>query len=57
MRAMTEFERGWVIGFLEGEGSFDGGKRFQVKASQVQREPLERLCKYTGLGKVYGPYT
>lgn len=35
----------WAAGFLEGEGSFraHGGVTASVQASQVQREPLERL--------------
>ena len=34
----------WIAGFLEGEGSFiASGASFSVCASQVQREPLERL--------------
>lgn len=42
----------WVAGFLEGEGSFQcGGPRGTspvVVASQIQREPLERLQRLFG---------
>jgi hypothetical protein len=34
----------WAAGFLEGEGSFGGSSTSEmVSATQVQREPLERL--------------
>ncbi len=33
----------WVAGFLEGEGSFNHAGSPAIGASQVQREPLERL--------------
>jgi len=36
----------WAAGFLEGEGSFSG--RSRVSASQVQREPLDRLASLFG---------
>jgi len=36
----------WIAGFLEGEGSFTRcGGTIAVNASQVQREPLDRLQK------------
>ena|SRR5712692_241971 len=45
----------WIAGFLEGEGCFrwqangrGRGGRVHVSASQVQREPLERLARYLG---------
>lgn len=43
----------WIAGFLEGEGSFGWNKasrRIAVRASQVQREPLERLQCFLGGG-------
>ena len=64
---MNEFELGWVVGFLEGEGSFHcqisrrinrPGRRphdqydLKIEACQVQREPLERLHRYTGVGNI-----
>ena len=40
---------GWAAGFLEGEGSFaKNGRSSRTEASQVQREPLERLVRYFG---------
>lgn len=60
-RQMSQFELGWVVAFIEGEGHFHCGASQKgitmgVRACQVQREPIERLVQYTGLGKVYGPY-
>src|SRR5262245_34912045 len=50
---MTEKEIGWVVGFLEGEGSFQAkGNVIRVSVSQVQLEPLERLRRYIG-GHIY----
>ena len=44
----------WAAGFLEGEGSFfaQAGKWAQVSATQVQREPLDRLASFFG-GRVW----
>ena len=48
----------WAAAFLEGEGSFSmrsregSWKSARVTASQVQKEPLERLVRILG-GKVY----
>lgn len=56
---MTDLELGWVIGFLEGEGSFEFRKKHHdvgVHATQVQREPLERVRTYTGIGWIGGPH-
>lgn len=57
---MNKFELGWVVGFLEGEGTFGCTGRTRssarVQAWQVQKEPLKRLANYTKVGKVYGPY-
>jgi len=47
----TIIEIGWIVGFLEGEGSFlkvKGSNSQLVCATQVQREPLERLQSYLG---------
>lgn len=42
----------WVAGFLEGEGSFTKcGGTIKVEATQVQREPVDRLVKILG-GKI-----
>jgi len=47
---MNDVELGWVAGFLEGEGCFQGRCKgaVLVSASQVQREPLERLQTLIG---------
>lgn len=51
-KSPTTTDLAWAAGFLEGEGSF-GAKRVDartegVSASQVQREPLERLAALFG---------
>lgn len=49
----------WAAGFLEGEGTFygphNGHQRISIIATQVQREPLDRMKKLLG-GNVLGPY-
>lgn len=46
----------WTAAFLEGEGCFYSGAKnhSRVRASQVQRWPLERLVEYVG-GYIDGP--
>lgn len=53
----------WVVGFLEGEGTFYFRKRknavtgwVEIKAVQKDREPLDMLVEKSGTGKVNGPY-
>ena len=43
----------WAAGFLEGEGSFSYAETPRIRASQVQRDPLERLDCLLGPGKFY----
>lgn len=41
----------WCAGFLEGEGYFAAEQKtgsLRIRATQVQREPLERLCRLMG---------
>jgi hypothetical protein len=41
----------WLAGFIEGEGSFILDKKWGkviVQIAQVQREPLERVCRMVG---------
>ena len=51
---MTSEDFGWVVGFLEGEGSFRRAKdgTLSVHAGQVNKEPLDRLQSLLG-GSVY----
>jgi hypothetical protein len=57
-RTMEPFELAWVVGFLEGRfvtyetPSKSNAENIAVQARQVQREPLERLQQYTGLGTI-----
>lgn len=57
---LTDYELGWVVAWLEGEGTFSctGRARASARVSthRVQREPLDRMQRYTGVGKVHGPY-
>ena len=42
-------EIGWIAGFLEGEGHFRTSKGTpEIRASQVQRQPLDRLQALVG---------
>ena len=55
------FRLGWIVGFLEGEGTFraglsEGCVHLRIEAKQVQRETLDRLVQYSGAGHVRGPY-
>lgn len=50
----------WIAGFLEGEGSFcknihksDGGGTISVSASQVNKEPIDKLYNLLGGGIIY----
>ncbi len=43
----TALELVWAAGFLEGEGYFQRGK-FTIGATQVNREPLDRLSALFG---------
>jgi hypothetical protein len=58
----TEFDRGWVIGFIEGEGSFTHdwvrreGKKVKVPRftlNQTERSVLEFLQEFFGGGNIY----
>ncbi len=48
---MTDAERGWVVGFLEGEGCFPKNG-FVMQATQKDLWPLERIREICG-GTVY----
>lgn len=53
--AITVRQIEWAAGFLEGEGcfQFSKAKNMSVTATQVQKEPLERLQSMFG-GSIYG---
>lgn len=48
MKNWTDYELGWIVGFLEGEGSFQCHTSARVSASQVQFEPIEKLVEIAG---------
>jgi hypothetical protein len=63
LRQMSDFELGWVVGLLEGEGCFSIDRPanrpnvyVRVEVQTADRDVLERLAEYTGLAGVYGPY-
>ena len=60
MNQLSDEHRGWIAGFFEGEGSVNlrSGKyrNPRVTIMQVEREPLDWIREWTGVGKVYGPY-
>lgn len=55
-------EIAWAAGFVDGEGHFGYRRRSGERGtpvfcvSQVRPEPLERLARVLGLGRVLGPY-
>lgn len=57
---MTDTDRGWLAGFLEGEGHFGKNNHGtalmypRVSVSQKQLEPLERCIRITECGSI-GP--
>src|SRR5438552_2580468 len=55
MGMLSDFELGWIVAFLEGEGSFLPQPSAAVTAGQAQRWPLERLQLLLG-GRIY-PHT
>jgi hypothetical protein len=46
------FELGWAAGFLEGEGSFHLSKSVRISAGQQSIEPLVRLQRALGCGRI-----
>lgn len=62
---MTGFELGWVVGILEGEGHISvirtrnwyGAeyKYLRIGCTSTDRDVLERLQAYTGVGNIRGP--
>ncbi len=55
---LRDTEIAWAAGFIEGEGCFTAqktGESFsaRVQVTQVAREPLDRLQRIFGFGKIY----
>lgn len=56
---MTDFEVGFVMGLIVGEGSFTGdGKTYamEIKMHANDPEPIQYVQRVLG-GTIYGPYT
>jgi hypothetical protein len=62
VRRLTKSELWWIAGLLEGEGCFtiqDRMKKWaslRIEMQTADRDVLERVVEFTGLGKVNGPY-
>jgi hypothetical protein len=57
--AVSEFDLGYVMGLMVGEGSFSGDKEqpaLQLRLKEDDPEPLRKLNRILG-GNVYGPYS
>jgi hypothetical protein len=56
LRAVDQFDIGYLIGLIVGEGSFTGDRRAPLLSLKMRdQEPLQRLARSFG-GKVHGPY-
>lgn len=55
---MSEFDVGYAMGLIVGEGSFTGDRTqpsLELRAQRGDIEPLEHLQRTLG-GRIYGPY-
>jgi hypothetical protein len=61
---MQRFDKGWIVGFLEGEGSFicrpirpgyTTARECDIQATGTDRDTMEKLHKLAG-GNLCGPY-
>jgi hypothetical protein len=57
---MSAAELAWVAGIFEGEGHVHAerghAERIRVGVASSDRDVLDRIVAFTGVGKVYGPY-
>jgi hypothetical protein len=56
--ALSDFDLGYIMGLMVGEGSFTGDKEqpaLQLRLKDDDPEPLKRLNRLLG-GNIYGPY-
>lgn len=65
MNDLSDYELGWLVGILEGEGCFSIGmdkrrkhreKKVRVQLQMGDAEIIAKLIRITGLGNVGGPY-
>ncbi len=57
---MNQLEKGFVLGFFTGQGSFGGDGRtphLTVRMHTKHEDLLQRLCQLLPGSNVYGPYT
>jgi hypothetical protein len=61
MRKLSDFELGWVVGIIEGEGTIhiDNHQRSRgvIAVNMTDADTVYKLEAVTGIGRVYGPYT
>ena len=61
MNTLTDYDKGWIVGMLEGEGTFyargnpDRPIELRVECTSIDLETPDRLYELLG-GHVYGPY-
>ena len=61
MNTLTDYDQGWVVGMLEGEGTFyargnpDCPIELRVECTSIDIETPNRLQELLG-GNIYGPY-
>ena len=61
MNTLTDYDKGWIVGMLEGEGTFytrgnpDRPIDIRVECTSIDIETPTRLHELLG-GHVYGPY-
>lgn len=55
---MTDFQLGWLVGIVEGEGSIMWTGKHQpiVKIAMTDLDVLERVRDWTGIGNIVGPF-
>jgi hypothetical protein len=58
VNTLTDVDRGWVSGVLEGEGTFHvrDDKYIRIAVEMTDHDVIARLHEVTGIGRVYGPY-
>jgi hypothetical protein len=59
LRTLSDFEIGYIVGLIVGEGSFTGDKHqpsLQLRMQHTDPEPIKYVWQIIG-GNIFGPYT
>lgn len=59
LETISDYDLGWVVGMIEGEGTFVVKERqVNIRVSQIEadRLNLEKLMNVLGMGYINGPY-